>query len=127
MNELEQTIINHLKTYHYGKGRAITFKRLSAELEIGSRKLRKTVSELVKNRIACIGSTSTNGYFYIETEQEAAHCYNELRARAFDELTRSTGIIETFKRDQRLKRLAEKQLEEELKRKPEVVKQLTFV
>lgn len=91
MNELEHKILTHLKSHHRGKENAITFKALSIELRINSRLLRKSTAGLVKNGEGCIGTTNTDGYFYVVTDEEFDHCQNYYKSYAMEMLLRRKG------------------------------------
>ena len=81
MNNLELSIIVKLKNHHRGKDNAIHYKDLASALDINERELRDIVSNLVIDDKACIGSNSTDGYFYIETDEEYQHTRNEIMSR----------------------------------------------
>ena len=93
MTNLETEILYYIKTWHKGKANAITFKKLSLALDIGSRTLRKTVSGLVNSTDAFIGSSSKCGYFYIDNKDELMDCYKELRKKGLAELFRARRLL----------------------------------
>jgi hypothetical protein len=93
MNDLQQQIITELKYYHRGKRNGITFKKLALKFDVGSRKLRKTVSDLVNYGEAFIGSSSKYGYFYIDNPDEKMECYRELRKKGLAELFRARRLL----------------------------------
>lgn len=92
MNETEHKILVHLKNYHRGKERAITFKALSVELRINSRLLRECVSNIVTNGEGAIGSNSSTGYFYCIDDEEYQYCHDELLARIKALSKRAKGL-----------------------------------
>jgi hypothetical protein len=92
MNELEHKILVHLKNYHRGKERAITYKALSVELRINSRLLRECVSNIVTNGEGAIGSNSSTGYFYCIDDEEYQYCHDELIARIKALSKRAKGL-----------------------------------
>ena len=77
MTETEHTILVHLKNYHRGAERAITYRVLSAELHINSRRLRFIVSEMIKAGTAPLCSTSSDGYFFPVNCEEIDHAQAE--------------------------------------------------
>lgn len=93
MNDLEQKIITELKNYHRGKTNGITFKLLALKFDVGSRKLRKTVSDLVNYGSVLIGTSSRYGYYYIDNPDEKLECYKELRKKGLAHLFRARNIL----------------------------------
>ena len=105
MTTLELTIIVKLKNHHRGKERAIHFKDLARNLDINSRELRRVVSGLVTSGVACIGSTSHDGYFYIDSKDELLHCYREMRSRGLKDLMRARGLMRSDVNDKQIEKL----------------------
>lgn len=99
MNETEYKILTHLKNHHRGIDNAITYKALSVELHINSRLLRECVSNIVTNSEGCIGSNSTDGYFYCIDDEEYQYCHDELIARIKALSKRAKGLRTARTRD----------------------------
>jgi len=89
----EQTVLNHLKRWHLGRARAITYKNLARVLKMDSRTLRDIVARLVADHNALIASTSSDGYFYIQTEEELNHAKNEIISRVRKLAARKRGLV----------------------------------
>ena len=89
----EQTVLNHLRRWHLGRARAITYKNLALVLKMDARTLRDTVSRLVTEHNALIASTSSDGYFYIQTEEELNHAKNEIISRVRKLAARKRGLV----------------------------------
>ena len=85
MTDNELIILNYIKDRCRGKQSAETFGRLSLLLGIEPRHLRLIVSDLIKSGRACICSTSQDGYYWPETEEEFNHAQAEDISR-IDEL-----------------------------------------
>ena len=109
MTNLETEILYYIKTNHRGKANSITYKKLSLALDINSRLLRKTVSNLVNNGQARIGSSSKVGYFYIDTKDELLECYKEMRKRGLKTLVHARGLLRSDINDRQIEK--PKQLE----------------
>ena len=62
----EQTVLNHLRRWHLGRARAITYKNLALILKMDARTLRDTVSRLVTEHNALIAVAPRAGA-WIET------------------------------------------------------------
>jgi len=92
MNELEHRILVHLKNYHRSNFNAITYRALSLELGINSRELRYAVANIVTKGEGCIGTSSSDGYFYITDDDDFDYCYNELIARIKALAKRARGL-----------------------------------
>lgn len=95
MNELnftEQKILNYLRSWHTGKSRAVTYKSLSMALKISPRELRDIVAHLVTDHNELIATISSEGYFYIQTEDEYKHARAELISRIKKLSMRARGL-----------------------------------
>jgi len=92
MNDLELSITVYLKNHCRGKENALSFKSLSLHFQISQREFRRTVSRLVTQGKAAIGTTSRNGYFYVITDEESLHVEKELQKRAVEIFLRKRGF-----------------------------------
>jgi formyltetrahydrofolate synthetase len=91
MNNLEQTITQHLQTYHRGKDNAITFKRLAAELDINDRELRSIVADLIKSGEAPVCTGSESGYYWPVCIEDIQHSNAEDMSRIYELFKRPKG------------------------------------
>ena len=88
----EKKIVDYLERWHTGASKATTFSRLAGNLKIGERDLREIVSRLVTIEEQLIGSTSLDGYFWIETKEDFEHVDRELTARITSLILRRSGL-----------------------------------
>jgi hypothetical protein len=99
MNELELTIINHLKTWHKGKGNAIHYKNLAEIFELHERELRDIVADLITDYEIPIGSSQV-GYWWIANHEEYKEAHDELIARMKKLSRRAKGLRHGFEKSQ---------------------------
>jgi hypothetical protein len=91
MSQLEHSIIEYLKSYHKGSGRAIHFKDLAEYFEINERELRNLIADLITDWQIPIGS-SQSGYFFIDNDGDFTLAYAELISRIKKLARRAKGM-----------------------------------
>lgn len=71
-----------LKNLKYGKENAITKTQLIRLTELDERTIRHIIAELQKNGNAICSTSSSAGYYFPKTIEEAEHAINEKKKRA---------------------------------------------
>ena len=92
MNSKEIEIAYKLKNYHRGKESAITYKNLAYVLDLNERELRNIVADLVTYRQLPIATDSQAGYYWINSDDEYQHAYNEIMSRVRALARRAKGL-----------------------------------
>ena len=90
----EQKIISYLKRWCPGKRNSRTYKDLAFTLGYANREreFREIASHLVSDHDQGIGTTSKDGYFAIETEEECNHVMAEMKSRFISIYRRWLGL-----------------------------------
>jgi hypothetical protein len=93
----EERILNFIKRWHSGRGRAITYKELASVLKINDRALRDVVAHLITEHGQLIATCSDSGYFYIQNDEEYSHARGEIISRIDKLRQRLDGLDEGWK------------------------------
>ena len=97
LNYKEQMIVDHIKRWCLGRENAKTFSHLGKALNFHEREFRKIISHIVNIHNELIGSTSKDGYFFINSEEEFKRVDDELTKRGTSAFRRRKKLRKKWK------------------------------
>lgn len=88
---MEKQILEHLKRYHTGRGRAVPSPLLEARFDICGAELRKQINALRSDgHPVCSGET---GYYYAATRRELSDTIRQLSSRIGKIVGAKNGLV----------------------------------
>lgn len=90
-----ERLVTEILAEHRGKGKAITYSRIAAMLNLDERRIRKIVHRLIEDfRMPICSSYDADcpGYYMAETQEQVDETYRKLRGHGLSILRRAANV-----------------------------------
>lgn len=94
IDNLEDTLLEYLKKFHYGELQATSSLSLEVAFSVSNRRIRHIVNSLItKENPIC---SSVDGYFYSENPNEIMSCIRQLEHRSKEIENVKKGLMAAY-------------------------------